>query len=466
MIIGPEFAWLHFPKCAGTFTERLIRSIDDGTNGIKYDPIDPGNVIWHQNINERENLTGNRLREKRIISNFRRLPFWVISRIQFEKNRSGFEVSRDLYRMGCFLERTGSINLADRYLQKYGIPLVNHWIRVEHLKEDFSQVFSKFLSYDFNRYESFFDRKINASGWEGGVKDWFDYEDLVALYSSNPNWARLENRLYGNLLIKRKDLLISDSLTEEDLVCDSNKCLVPIYQGLNRIAWNAKMAGLRISKPKHFWFFNGKGGNLNFMKTNMIIQEGEKGESFPNPVRVKVIIEPVQQHQLHGETGHLMHVSTAKRNNEKGKHRNSNIPGEKTIWQPVLSNCQEINMKDVEMAIQFTRDIKGLSRNSEGLAFEATGDAPAIVFREMNEKIPWLALHLDITVPADTIVKLFYLHKGQKDYLDSNSERVNAKAGRNIYRLKLPTIEGITGIRIDPGEVAGAYVIHRILAEV
>jgi hypothetical protein len=466
MIIGTDFVWLHFPKCAGTFTEKLIRSIDDGTNNIEYDPIDPGNVIWHQNIPERENVTGKILREKAIISNFRRLPFWVISRIQFEKNRSGFEVSRDLYRMGCFLERTGSINLADRYLQKYGIPLVNHWIRVEYLKEDFSQVFSKFLSYDFNRYENFFARKINASGWEGGVKDWFDYEDLVALYSSNPNWARLENRLYGNLLIRRKDLLISDSLTEEDMVCDSNKCLVPKYQGLNRIAWKAKMTGLRISKPRHFWFFNGKRGDLNFMKTNLITQEGEKGESFPNPVRVRVTIEPVQQHHLNGDAGHLMHVSSAKRNNEKGKHRNSTIPGEKTIWQPVLSNCQEINMKDVEMAIEFTRDIKDLSRNSEGLAFEATRDAPAIVFREMNDKIPWLALHLDITVPADTILKLFYRHKGEKEFIESHAVRVKAQAGRGIYRLQLPCTEGITGIRIDPGEVAGVYVIHRILAEV
>lgn len=466
MIIGTDFVWLHFPKCAGTFTEKLIRSIDDGTNNIEYDPIDPENVIWHQNINERENLTGNRLREKRIISNFRRLPFWVISRIQFEKNRSGREVNHDLYRMGCFFESNGNINLADRYLSIYGSPCVNHWIRVEHLKEDFNSVFSEYLSYDLNRYENFFDRKINASGWEGSIKDWFDYEDLVALYSTNPNWARLENRLYGNLLIRRKDLLISDALTKYDLLCNSDKCLVPQYKGWNQLTWCAKMTGLRISKPRHFWFFNGKGGYLNLMKTKLIIQEGDTEEPFPNPDRVRITIEPVQQHQVKKVEGHMMHVLKGKSNKEQQKHRKNTKPGEKSVWQPVQSNCFEINMKDVETAIEFTREIRKLSRTSEGLTFDVTDNTPSIIFREMNEKIPWQALHLDITVPADTILKLFYRHKGEKEFIDSHAERVKAQAGRNIYRMQLPCIEGITGLRIDPGEVAGAYIIHRILAEV
>jgi hypothetical protein len=93
MIIGPDFVWLHFPKCAGTFTENIIRRLDANSGKIAFDPIDPAEIIWHQNVVERENITGEKLRDKVIISNFRRLPFWIISRIQFEANRSGNRVS-------------------------------------------------------------------------------------------------------------------------------------------------------------------------------------------------------------------------------------------------------------------------------------------------------------------------------------------------------------------------------------
>ena len=125
MIISPDFIWLHFPKCAGTFTENLLRKvIPNEDNRVQFDPIDPENVIWHHNVKEREKYSGYIISDKVIICNFRRLPDWIISRIKFEQNRSGKIVTKDMYIKGNFYEQNGNINSAERVLKKYSEPTV------------------------------------------------------------------------------------------------------------------------------------------------------------------------------------------------------------------------------------------------------------------------------------------------------------------------------------------------------
>ena len=146
MIIGPDFIWLHFPKCAGTFTENLLREIIPDDNGVQFDPIDPENVIWHHNVKEREKYLGYIIPARLIICNFRRLPDWIISRIKYEQNRSGQIVTKSMYLEGSFYERNGNVNTAERYLKKYANPAVTHWLRVEHLQCDFTRVFAGYIN--------------------------------------------------------------------------------------------------------------------------------------------------------------------------------------------------------------------------------------------------------------------------------------------------------------------------------
>lgn len=201
MVISPEFVWLHFPKCAGSFTEKLLRNFLSSDPVYQFDPIDPANVIWHQDIKQREKYANISLSGKDVICNFRRLPFWMISRIVYEQNRSGHVTPKEMYRLGKFLEFDGRENHVDRYVVKYTKPGIKHWLRVEYLEQDFIEVFSKYFVFDPRIVSNSIKTKINASGWNGDINNWFDEEDLITLYKSCPKWTEIETNIYGNTLI-------------------------------------------------------------------------------------------------------------------------------------------------------------------------------------------------------------------------------------------------------------------------
>lgn len=199
MIIGPEFVWLHFPKCAGTLMERVLRRSFGDDPTLRFDPLDPANVIWHQNVDQRE-ATGVDLGGKAIISGFRRLPAWVLSRIHFEKARSGAPLpDPDLYTAGRFFEEDGSEGSAEEYVRRFTTRPVDHWIRVEHLTDDFIQAFSPYLSVDTWTVRRRLRRRANRTWYRGALPRWFDQAGVDRLYESCPTWRALELSLYGDL---------------------------------------------------------------------------------------------------------------------------------------------------------------------------------------------------------------------------------------------------------------------------
>lgn len=200
MIIGKNFLWLHFPKCAGTETNRVLKKYFSSNPEIHFDKIDHANVIWHQNVEEREREIGLSIRNKTVICNFRRLPSWIISRIQFEKKRSGFTPTKDDYIRGEFYERKGSKNHADWYVKKYTSVRVNSWIRAEYITEDFKKAFSQFLDLSKIDLTTEFSKKSNANDYIKDMSHWFTQDDLNILYAHCPLWANLELSLYGELL--------------------------------------------------------------------------------------------------------------------------------------------------------------------------------------------------------------------------------------------------------------------------
>ena len=200
MIIGKDFVWLHFPKCAGTSTEFLLRKAIPPALEVQFDPIDPANVIWHHDIEQREKYLGNSLSGKDVICNFRRLPNWIISRIRYEQRRTGQIVLKEVYCKGNFFEQNGFENHADNYVRKYTKKEVTYWLRVEYLQEDFVNVFSKYFNLDNSYIAESFLKKKNSSDWDGDIYKWFEKDDLKTLYSSCPRWAALELEIFGNTL--------------------------------------------------------------------------------------------------------------------------------------------------------------------------------------------------------------------------------------------------------------------------
>lgn len=203
MIIADKFVWLHFPKCAGSEIEGILRKNFGGKKGIAFDKIDYKNVVWHQNIDDRERTEPSfKLGGRDVISAIRRLPYWLLSRIYFEKARSpDVVVTREMFLQGRFFEAPRLALPADHYVRKYTSRPVAHWIRTESLAEDFRRVFGQYLDLDQVDLESAFVQKNrNPMRYISDLAFYFRPEELEGLYNANPRWRDLETELYGDIL--------------------------------------------------------------------------------------------------------------------------------------------------------------------------------------------------------------------------------------------------------------------------
>ena len=207
MIQGSDFIWQHLPKCAGHTVEMALRAGLLGRRDINFDPRFPEYIGWHDGLRSRAwrdpafNPDG-----KTVISGFRRLPHWILSRVHYEASRPPYRcATRDMVRRGAYFEQTGEVFTADSLLQHYVFPEhTQQWIRVEHMLEDFRSVFSSVIG-----------ARMPAAEWQlrqvrnqtqirylEAVEFHFTQEDLVALYDANPLWASLERELYGSTLVE------------------------------------------------------------------------------------------------------------------------------------------------------------------------------------------------------------------------------------------------------------------------
>ena len=196
MILGPDWIWLHFPKCGGTTAERLLHLNFGQDPDVVFDPIDPRHVIWHDTIARRAARDPAFSHHgKRIVANFRRLPDWIISRVLFEASRPPHHlVTRDQLVEGIFLENGGSARSAAESLALLNTPPDDHWVRIDHMHADFEAFFGRPLTamdqrLNVNRFDAIRDRRF-----------WFTRQEIEHLYHRAPDWAALEMLLYGNLL--------------------------------------------------------------------------------------------------------------------------------------------------------------------------------------------------------------------------------------------------------------------------
>jgi len=202
MIIVKDFIWLHFPKCAGTETEQILRRNFGTDSTIAFDAINPLNVIWHHSIpfrkeNDRSFDVGGRA----VICNIRRLPSWLLSRVHDEKARSPhLVVTREMFAQGKFFRVDGHIMSADDFMKRYTAYPVTHWIRAENFSDDFSSVFSRYLDLSGIDMTSQIKRtNTNPMNYIRDPEFWFTPDELEELYRANPVWAEMEQQVYGSV---------------------------------------------------------------------------------------------------------------------------------------------------------------------------------------------------------------------------------------------------------------------------
>jgi hypothetical protein len=211
MIVGKQFVWLHFPKSGGHAVDQALKAALKG-NEAAFDP--PDYVGWHDSIEDRRRRdSSNQLAGKTLISGFRRLPYWMLSRIHYEAARPPYlAASRDMLRRGEFFHQNGQIGRADEYIVHYDAARISRWVRTEHLAQDFLEHFGAILGPGVAGAAIRKVRRIVNGAQLNYIRDlgfYFTPDELSGLYEANPLWAELERRLYGGLLTvgdRRSDL--------------------------------------------------------------------------------------------------------------------------------------------------------------------------------------------------------------------------------------------------------------------
>lgn len=207
MIIGPDFVWMHFPKCAGSsFTEAMENALSH-RDDVHIDPKDQSNVIWHHTVEKRRAYDSTFSPEgKRIICGIRRLPTWLLSKTHFEAQRPpDYHITpRELLMQGRFIENDGRVGWADGYMRGFTAWPVDAWIRIENFASDAIKAFSG-TSIEAEIRAADFTAKSNVSRirYLADTRFYFTPEELRALYAKCPVWTKMERAAYSDTIADR-----------------------------------------------------------------------------------------------------------------------------------------------------------------------------------------------------------------------------------------------------------------------
>lgn len=195
MIIGPDFVWLHLPKCGGSATEAALRRLLSDRESIAFDEIGNFPMVWHDSIHMRRQRNPSFDPEARIIiSGIRRLPHWLLSLSHYEIARGERPSTREMLLRGEVYSAGGAKISADQVIGQFLNPRVDFWIRTENMAEDIATAFHiPRATVD----EALRKENVAKIDYVRQLSFWFTNEELSRLYKANPIWASIEQGVYG-----------------------------------------------------------------------------------------------------------------------------------------------------------------------------------------------------------------------------------------------------------------------------
>ena len=104
-----------------------------------------------------------------------------------------------------------------------------------------------------------------------------------------------------------------------------------------------------------------------------------------------------------------------------------------------------------------------LFTSESGLELISVNNDPILILPEIIINKRKIVLTVDLTVPDETFIQIFYKGTLTDDYQESRSVKHRLIKGRSIVQIIIPETRVLGGLRLDPGHLAGHYIIHSII---
>ena len=204
MVISEKFIWLHLGKTGGNFTHCIFQKyliehllhIDCISDPNKHLHLAHANIKYPQ----------YNVLEKDLILNFRKLPSWIISNNRHKiraKNIKDTKVLQNIVtwsNMGfVYMNNQQDINNLSSWIKPDDV--LHHYtqdkypkffIRTEYLVKDFNEIISNYIP-NIKINDNIRPINVNRDGFNFQIEK----PNIEAIYSANPMWAALENKLYS-----------------------------------------------------------------------------------------------------------------------------------------------------------------------------------------------------------------------------------------------------------------------------
>jgi hypothetical protein len=110
----------------------------------------------------------------------------------------------------------------------------------------------------------------------------------------------------------------------------------------------------------------------------------------------------------------------------------------------------------------FNQHITNVELLNDGIHFKSIGNDPSFYISEIELPNKSFNFKIEISTPKSTIFQVFHLTNSNSEYNEENSIRKSVTQGYQKFTLPLNS-DFVSGkLRIDPGNVLGDYIIHKI----
>jgi SAM-dependent methyltransferase len=194
MVIGERFAWGHLEKTGGDATVELFLVLPELVRFA--DP--PSSEEKHTAFPSR----AEEIRGKVLALNMRRLPSWVLS---WALHRARYGEYPDYEPLSMMPPREmAESSAADQRLLEFTDNrelTIDRWLRTEYLADDFLAFVSEFTEVSPAKQLEILELGSRRLGtpltYDHRIDQWFTSDQIQTMYERNPEWAAVEQQLYG-----------------------------------------------------------------------------------------------------------------------------------------------------------------------------------------------------------------------------------------------------------------------------